>query len=80
MENSLMVVLSFWRKFEVEYVIKFVSDFFACMFVRFCHGLYLISSVLVDKLLLFENSLFASSMQGVDPSIRAEVWPFLLGV
>ena len=75
MEDSVMVESSFWRKLGVEYVVKFYHTLRT--FILF----YQIKIVYFQwHLLLLLESLLISLMQGVDPSIRAEVWPYLLGV
>lgn len=79
MEDLLKVVSSFWRKPVVGYVIKkifrltwgliYSIQFFNCELCLYCISLILSWAFILH-----------SAMQGVDPSIRAEVWPFLLGV
>lgn len=56
-------------------LLKIDSYFSSDYFYIHCSCLLLVSVIVILEILFI-----SSWVQGVDPSIRAEVWPFLLGV
>lgn len=47
---------------------------------KFTFSVYLDLEVMILMFLFHHLKLITIVLQGVDPTIRAEVWPFLLGV